>query len=390
MSETRKDFPELSAKLDEIWPEAKEHPLMFLRLAARLTALVGDRSQLDRGLALARDLGSSFEPLVVDWCKVLLGELDEAPGEDLGLAIIATQDLACLMNLARDTLPVTAQQSIQALVEAAEETPLDLEATETLEVFLEQFPIPEQYRLGIVDSPLSDYEIVVLDRVRQMLPVLSKRRVTQPAGAELQTGALATQPKCVAEPVAECARRWIEQIKPPPFEELVAAVLRVPEFLLGATPSPALAGAGTRLGRKTTPGTTAQISISLPKAFGKHLLSQCHEDVPPELREEAALALGRQFLKERLPWAADDLHIKRKTLSVQEAAFVAYLKVVAPDSVHRQAFLRIVLVRPNTGDLQAVLRNDGKPAMFAPVSHSQAELGNIDVVTLKIEPGEQQ
>ncbi|MCX5653932.1 MAG: hypothetical protein NTY65_04695, partial [Planctomycetota bacterium] len=99
-------------------------------------------------------------------------ELGEASGEDLGLSIIAAQDFACLLQLEGDLLPADARASIEAWIEVAEEAPLDAGAVKLLETFLDCFPLPEEYRLGIVDSPLTQAERALVVRGLPSPPVV--------------------------------------------------------------------------------------------------------------------------------------------------------------------------------------------------------------------------
>lgn len=135
--------------------------LAFLPLAARLAAL-GDGSQLRRWPEVVKPFQHQVTKLLVDRGHEGVWHLRNTLGEDLGLAVISAQDFACFLALERDMVPAAARSTLSVWFDEAENTPLDEDAVETLEVFLRRFPIPDELRLNIVDTPLSTFEEAIL------------------------------------------------------------------------------------------------------------------------------------------------------------------------------------------------------------------------------------
>jgi hypothetical protein len=147
----------LEREVSSIRIDEEQGLIEFLPLAARLAAL-GRKGPLDRGCDAGRRF-PGFAALLADRCREGAWELREALGEDLGMAVVAAQDFHCLSRLAGPgVIPAEAAPHLEAWFDDAESTPLDAEAVEVLERFLQRFPIPEELRLAVVDSPATEFE----------------------------------------------------------------------------------------------------------------------------------------------------------------------------------------------------------------------------------------
>ena len=128
--------------------------LEYIPLASRLASL-GDPAALLRWRELAT-VCKDFPSALRDRCQEGIWDLQNSFSEDLGLAVIASQDFACFARREADILPAENRRLLAAWRELAEEAPLDEDAAQVLRSFLEQFPLPQADRLAIVDSPVTE------------------------------------------------------------------------------------------------------------------------------------------------------------------------------------------------------------------------------------------
>ena len=154
----KKDF---ANEVSQLAVRDEQDLLRFLPWAARLAAL-GDERQLARWPGLARQVRADLARLLADRCEEGIWDLRYAIGEDLGLAVIDAQDFYCFYQLQHDLLPKAGRAHLKAWFEEANDTSLDEEAVETLEIFIEKFPIREELRLAIVAAPMGSFTWAVL------------------------------------------------------------------------------------------------------------------------------------------------------------------------------------------------------------------------------------
>ncbi len=165
---------ELKKELSRREMKSEQDLLEILPLAARLAAL-GESDQLDRcRIEAANEFGEKIDTLLLERAEEGLWDIDNALGEHLGFSIIEAQDFYCLMLIefgdsAREVieernfnrLPAQSLIGAQAVgpmvnwIWECEDADLDNDVAGLLEAFNERFPLPEEFRIGIVDSPIS-------------------------------------------------------------------------------------------------------------------------------------------------------------------------------------------------------------------------------------------
>lgn len=107
------------------------------------------------------DLWENCEPNqeeVAAYFKECVEKWDDLSGQELADAIIRVQDLILL----KPEDPVLFAE----ILDCAEGTILDADAEAILEEYLAFWPIPEEKRLNVVDSPLSDLDLALLKTLR--------------------------------------------------------------------------------------------------------------------------------------------------------------------------------------------------------------------------------
>jgi len=170
---------EFRREVEQIELREPDDLLRLIPLAARLAALteneqgtVRDDSQLSRWRQFAGECKADLARLLAERTQEGVWDLQYAIGEDLALAVIDAQDFYCFYELEKGLLTPAAQASLETWFQEAEEAPLDEESVESLHVFIERFPIPEKYRLGVVHAPVSTFMRAVLATDVEPLPIV--------------------------------------------------------------------------------------------------------------------------------------------------------------------------------------------------------------------------
>ncbi len=129
----------------------------FIASASRLAG-VGKRGQLVRWRELVRPFGQSCGQALIRRAKAGLDALQQAQGQQLADAVIAAQDFACFLAIEGELLPPDVRDQLGAWIEETEYTPLDEQAVSGLELFLDEYPLLEEYRLAAIDAPMSTFD----------------------------------------------------------------------------------------------------------------------------------------------------------------------------------------------------------------------------------------
>ena len=164
----------LRQDVEELAVGSERDLLEFLGRAARLASL-GEDTFLRKWPQLAGSFSKRVGPVLIDRCRTGIHALHTTHGADLAQAIIAAQDFHCFYVRERDLIPREAHSHLEAWAEEAEAIGLDEDAVERLESFLEQFPISEDDRLAVVDSPLSEFAEAFLASQAQPRPTIDFR-----------------------------------------------------------------------------------------------------------------------------------------------------------------------------------------------------------------------
>jgi hypothetical protein len=186
--------------------------MAFVQYASRLAALGDDTGvqQLRNEIFLRPEFAENLPEILKTRCDQGIWETEEYPGEDLALSLIDAQDFHCFSARFPDILtnrvsiPSGARIELRIFFdlwwEACENAELDEDAAEMLRDFLKVYPIPEEERLPVVNTPITEWEYALLDRIYAgvELPVTPAqwnvgRIVAQPPG-RLTTPAAALPP----------------------------------------------------------------------------------------------------------------------------------------------------------------------------------------------------
>jgi hypothetical protein len=144
----------LRQQLESVCVQDAEGVLEYIPLSARMAAL-GEPACLATWRELAREY-KDFSAAFADRCREGIWDLEQALGEDLGLAVIEAQDFYCFARREGDLLLPQVRSLLAAWAEHAEEAAIDEEAASVLRDFLTQFPLPRDERLAIVDCPVTE------------------------------------------------------------------------------------------------------------------------------------------------------------------------------------------------------------------------------------------
>lgn len=163
---------DLKRELDGLAIKDEEDLLSFLPRAARLAA-AGDRTHLDKWPEWAKPFDDRLEDLLVRRAHEGLWDLRHALGEQLGFSVVEAQDFACLRQLVQ--LPPAAVEAIDAWTEEAERAPIDEDAVEILERYRAAYDLAEEFRLAIVEAPISLTDKAFLAATGKMPSVVTIR-----------------------------------------------------------------------------------------------------------------------------------------------------------------------------------------------------------------------
>lgn len=117
-----------------------------------------------------------FEDALVERAKIGLDELQEFTGPELGVAVVGAQDCALLLDYVDDDEGETpfddeTRDWLALWIQEAGYAALDQEAVTFLGDWLENFPITEAKRLGVVNAPFSEFEIQLLTSEKLTRPI---------------------------------------------------------------------------------------------------------------------------------------------------------------------------------------------------------------------------
>ncbi len=92
-------------------------------------------------------------------------EISQYEGEELGISIGIVQDFYCFFSRTSFSFSPETTADLNYWVELTEHASLDEEAVDTVEDYLECFPIAEEDQLAIVAAPLSEQSRAVLENI---------------------------------------------------------------------------------------------------------------------------------------------------------------------------------------------------------------------------------
>ncbi|MDR3198410.1 MAG: hypothetical protein LBU34_11135 [Planctomycetaceae bacterium] len=135
----------------------------YIQYACRLMSL-GDHSKIDdfAFLFAKEQFAGKISDIIKERCKQGWFEIANYPGEDLALSLIDAQDFYLFERQFGKDYPEI-KPYFRKWWDDCEDVGIDEECAEFLEKFLETFPIPEEERLPVINTPITEREWALLD-----------------------------------------------------------------------------------------------------------------------------------------------------------------------------------------------------------------------------------
>ncbi|MDR0609240.1 MAG: hypothetical protein LBG58_03960 [Planctomycetaceae bacterium] len=134
----------------------------YIQYACRLASL-GDQSKIDDfpSLFAKEQFAGRIFDIIKERCEQGWFEIENYPGEDLALSLIDTQDFYLFVQRFGKDYPKL-NPYFRKWFQDAEDVEINDECAEFLEAFLEKFPIPEEERLPVINTPITEREYALL------------------------------------------------------------------------------------------------------------------------------------------------------------------------------------------------------------------------------------
>ncbi|MGL6193259.1 MAG: hypothetical protein ACRC2T_00385 [Thermoguttaceae bacterium] len=162
---TNEQIQELRERIAGNQLEDADDLLSMVQISGRLAAL-GDDNPLKKLPSVFNHVKfrGKITEIFVQRCKEGIWDVQERLGEPLAFALIDAQDFSCFWRRTQDILPKELAPYFEAWWDACETTTLDEETAEILREFLIMYPLPEEERLPVVNTPITEYEYKLLDK----------------------------------------------------------------------------------------------------------------------------------------------------------------------------------------------------------------------------------
>ena len=139
----------------------------YIQYASRLAALGDDSGLKELPQIFAKEhYAGRVSDIIKERCKKGWEDVANYGGEYLALAIIDANDFYCFMRRFGDGFP-RLKPKFRRWWDDCNEVDIDDECAEMLEAFVEVFPLPEEDRLAVVDTPVTVREYAFLDFARR-------------------------------------------------------------------------------------------------------------------------------------------------------------------------------------------------------------------------------
>lgn len=137
----------------------------YIQYASRLAAL-GDDSEIKKLPAVFErpQFAGKVADILKARCEQGIWEASEYTGEGLAFSLIDAQDFRCFQLRQAESFP-SLIPLLENWWEACEAAELDEDAAGMLRDFLDVYPIPEEERLPVVGTPITEFEYKLLDRL---------------------------------------------------------------------------------------------------------------------------------------------------------------------------------------------------------------------------------
>ncbi len=150
--------------------------LAWLPLASRLAAM-GETGQFDRCRELVTKFEGRLEEALVERSLEGVWDLRHAIGEQLGHSVIEAQDYSCFLKLVsgEDLVSGATLERLEGWVEEVDETPLEQDAVEIIQLFRSRFSLPEKYRIASINPPFSTLDEALLASLAPSVKIVEDR-----------------------------------------------------------------------------------------------------------------------------------------------------------------------------------------------------------------------
>ncbi|MDR2643471.1 MAG: hypothetical protein LBC74_11830 [Planctomycetaceae bacterium] len=135
----------------------------YIQYACRLASL-GDQSKIDElpSLLTKKQFVGKISDIIKERCEQGWFEMANYPSEDLAISLIDAQDFYLFEQRFGKDYP-DLKPYFTKWFQDAEEVEIDDECAEFLEAFLAKFPIPEEERLPVINTPITEREYALLE-----------------------------------------------------------------------------------------------------------------------------------------------------------------------------------------------------------------------------------
>jgi hypothetical protein len=148
----------------------------FIQYASRLAAL-GDDSKMKEfpALFVKEPFAGNVTDILKQRCEEGWWDVSEYTGKYLALSLIDAQDFKCFMRRFGEQFSEINHYFLKWWQDC-EDAAIDDECAEFLEAFLEKFPIPEEERLPVINTPITEREYALLEFAYKnvKIPVITK------------------------------------------------------------------------------------------------------------------------------------------------------------------------------------------------------------------------
>lgn len=149
---------------------------LYIQVASRLKAL-GDSSAFDEiGTICKRpEFAGRLDEILTERCRQGIWDINAQLGEELGFTIIECQDFWLCYEFAKNTglFSESLHPWFESWENEANEAEIDEETREILEDYLTTYPIPEEYQIGVVAAPVTEFMSDALETIASQIPVPS-------------------------------------------------------------------------------------------------------------------------------------------------------------------------------------------------------------------------
>lgn len=161
MSNVAEALAKLEARIGKLNFEDDFELCQFIALSSRMKAL-GESQYFDQIPEICQKdpYRGRLDEIIQQYAKMYMWDLEKQSGEELALTITEIQDWYCFRQFTKDSdlYDKNTGPYMDGMEDEADLVSLDSEAAALLRDWLDAYPIPEELRLPVVDTPLTDFD----------------------------------------------------------------------------------------------------------------------------------------------------------------------------------------------------------------------------------------